>query len=152
MIKMSKGAITAISLTSAGIIAGSTVLANLAMKESSQQDKKVNPLDRDSNFHHYTIVNKIAANTNLNNLIDTIKKDNVLIYCISEAKFLANFKSIVRDVLKDIPTFSQKYLGYTIECNYKIKNTKSILIDLVWYEPGNKTKFYDQLELVLLDS
>jgi len=149
MVKLSKKAIMGISAGSAVIIVGSTVLANIALKKETGNSGWKNPLDRGKNYHYYSILNKIQSNTKLKDLIDFAKGEKQLIYFINKSKFENGFKSIVQDALKATPNFSQNYLNYVIECNYKIKDTRSILVDLVWYEPNNRTKFYDQFELYL---
>lgn len=149
MVKLSKAAIMSISGGSAVIIAGSTILTNIALKNESGNNKWINPLNRGKDYHYYSLLNKIQSNAKLKNLVDFVKDEKQLVYFINENKFKQNFQSIVQDALKATSTFSQNYLNYVIECNYKLKNTKSILVDLVWYEPNNKTKFYDQFQLVL---
>jgi len=150
MIRLSKKAIAAITGVSVVIITGSTILANLALKQEKQQDsKKVNPLDRGSNYHHYPISNKIATDTKLNNLIDKIEEEGSIIYLISEQKFVDNIKSYAINALKNTSAFAKTYLNYNFICNYKIKNTKSILVDLVWFENSSKIRYYDQFVLSL---
>jgi len=149
MVRLSKKTIGLISAGSAAIIGGSTVLANLALKQEASHKGNTNPLDRDKNYHYYSLLSKIRTNTKLKDLVDYVRDEKQLIYFINENKFVNGFKSIVQDALKATSTFSLNYLNYVIECNYKLKNTRSILVDLVWYEPNNKTKFYDQFELCL---
>jgi len=150
MIKLSKKAIAAITGVSVVVITCSIVLASFALKnEQSQTQKKKQPLDRDSNYHHYPISNKIATDAKLNNLIDKIEQDRSVIYVISEERFKSNIKSIAVNALKNISAFSKTYLNYSFECHYKIKDTKSILVDLVWFEANSKTRYYDQFVLSL---
>lgn len=149
MINISKKAIMTLTGCAAALVAASTVLANALIKSDNGNTGKINPLNRDKNFHYYSLTNKMSTNKKLSNLIDFSKTDKQMVYFINEQKFLSNFKSIIQDTLKQIPTFSANYLNYQIDCHYKIKDTKSIMVDLVWYEPGAKAKFYDQFQLVL---
>jgi len=149
MVKLSKKAIMAISGGSAVIIAGTTILTNVALKKEQGSSGWKNPLNRGKNYHYYSILNKIQNNAKLKDLVDFVKEEKQLIYFINEKKFVKGFKSIVQDALKATSPFSQNYLNYVIECSYKLKNTRSILVDLVWYEPNDRTKFYDQFELYL---
>lgn len=146
--KLSNKAIAGITITSAVVIATSTVLANLAIRHTNP-DKPVNPLDRDKTYHHYSIIDKLSTHEKLNNLINFYEFEGNVVYFIDEQIFLNNFKSIITDTFKTIPAFKRNYLNYEITCNYKIKDTKSISIDLVWQEPGNKNKFFDQFILNL---
>ena len=146
--KVSSKAVGIIAGVSALLIAAATVTANILLQDETGQSKNTNPLNRDKSYHHYSIVNKLASNDKINDLITMVKQDDSITYVIEEQKFLANIKLLVQDALKTIPAFAQKYLNYQIDCNYKI-NTKSILVDLVWFEPGAKNKFFDQFELIL---
>lgn len=148
MIRMSKKVIGAISATSAALITGTTVAANVLIKNENGAKPNTNPLNRDKTYHHYSLVNKIATNEKINNLIGVQHSDSSVIYIIEEQRFLDNIKNIVQETLKSIPAFAQNYLNYTIDCHYKI-TTKSILIDLLWYLKGAKNKYFDQFELVL---
>lgn len=150
MIKMSKKAIGAITGVSAALIAGTTVAVNLLMK-NEKGAKTNNPLNRDKNYQYYSLINKISSNEKLNNLIGIQRTESSITYVIEEQRFIDNIRLIVQDALKEIPAFSEKYLNYVIDCHYKI-NTKSVLVDLVWYEPGAKNKFFDQFELLLQSS
>ena len=67
----------------------------------------------------------------INNLINFYEFEGNVVYFIDEQIFLNNFKSIITDTFKTIPAFKRNYLNYEITCNYKIKDTKSISIDLV---------------------
>lgn len=148
--KLSSKAIGVISGTSALLIATSTILANVLIKNNPTDPvKPINPLDRDKTYHHYSLVNKMIGNEKLNKLINFSKQDKSIVYFIDEDLFLANFKSIITDTFKTIPAFKQNYLGYEITCNYKIKDTKTILIDLVWKLPSSNYKYYDQFALNL---
>lgn len=148
MIKMSNKIIGVIAGSSAVIIAGTTVAANLLIKNENQKHIIINPLNRDSSYHYYSLVNKLTQNKNLNNLIGIQRTDQGVIYIIEEQKFVQNIKSIVQETLKSISTFSKTYLNYVIDVHYKI-NTRSVSVDLVWYEPQAKNKFFDQFELIL---
>lgn len=148
--KLSSKAIVGITATSALLIATSTILANVLIKNNSTDPTKpINPLDRDNTYHHYSLVNKMMSNEKLNKLINFSKKDKTLVYFIDEDLFLENFKSIITDTFKTIPSFKQNYLNYEITCNYKIKDTKTILVDLVWKLPNSDYKYYDQFALNL---
>lgn len=148
MIRMSKKVIGVISGSSAALIGGTTVTANVLLKDEIGVKPNTNPLDRDKSYHYYSIVNKVASNPNLDNLITMVKGDDSVAYILEEEKFVTNIKNIVQDALKSIPTFASDYLNYKIDIHYKI-NTKSILVDLVWYLPEAKNKFFDQFELLL---
>lgn len=148
MFKMSKKAMGIIAGSSATIIASVTVTANILLKNETNKKDNTNPLNRDKNYHYYSLVNKISQNENLNNLISSQISETGITYIIDEKKFVDNLKMIVQQTLKSISTFSKTYLNYTIDVHYKI-NTKSVLVDLVWYEPNAKIKFFDQFELVL---
>ncbi|MCQ3908132.1 MAG: hypothetical protein MJ200_00800 [Mycoplasmoidaceae bacterium] len=130
MIKMSKATVGIIAGSSAAIIAGGTVTANLLIKSEYPERKNTNPLNRDKSYHYYSLVNKLSQNSKLNNLISMQRTDSGIIYIIEEQKFVDNIKSIVQDTLKSISTFARTYLNYTIDVHYKI-NTKSVLVDLV---------------------
>ncbi|XQP55389.1 MAG: DUF5452 domain-containing protein [Mycoplasmoidaceae bacterium] len=151
MMKMSKKTMGIIAASSAAIIAGTTVTANVLIKNESKQKENTNPLNRDKSYHYYSLVNKISQNENINSLITMQRTDVGVMYIIEEQKFVDNIKSIVQEALKSISTFARTYLNYTIDVHYKI-NTKSVLVDLVWYEPGAKNKFFDQFELILQSS
>ena len=149
MVKVSKKVIMAISACSAALIATSTILANLLIKSNTSSSRVEDPLNRGNNYHHYSICNKLQANTKLSSLVDFIKDDKMMVYIISEAKFKANIKQIIRDTFKSIPAFSSNYLNYKVECQYKINTPRSVLVDLVWYEPNSSYKYFDQFELQL---
>lgn len=151
MIKMSKKTVGIITGVSAALIAGTTVTANILLKDEIGVKPNNNPLNRDKSYHYYSLVNKISKNEKLNNLIGIVRSGSSITYIIEEQKFVDNIRQIVQDALKEIPTFSEKYLNYVIDCHYKI-NTKSVLVDLVWYEPEAKNKFFDQFELLLQSS
>ncbi|XQP55995.1 MAG: DUF5452 domain-containing protein [Mycoplasmoidaceae bacterium] len=151
MIKLSKKAIGAITATSVLLITGSTVIANVLLKDEQGIKPIDNPLGRDKSYHYYSLVNKMAANEHLNNLITVVQSGSSIAYIIDENKFLSNIKIIVQDTLKQIPAFAEDYLSYSIDCHYQI-NTKSILVDLVWAKPDAKNKFFDQFELILQSS
>ncbi|MBQ0045825.1 MAG: hypothetical protein KBS35_02960 [Mycoplasma sp.] len=151
MIKMSNKVIGIISGSSAALIGGTTITANVLLKDEIGTKPNTNPLGRDKSYHYYSIVNKIASNPQLDNLITMIKDDNNVTYILEEEKFLSNIKPIVQEALKTIPTFAADYLNYQIDIHYKI-NTKSIFVDLVWFKPEAKNKFFDQFELILQTS
>lgn len=151
MIKMSKKTVGIITGVSATLIAGTTVTANILLKDQIGVKPNLNPLNRGKNYHYYSLVNKISKNEKINNLIGIVRTDSSITYVIEEQKFIDNIRLIVQDALKEIPTFSEKYLNYVIDCHYKI-NTKSVLVDLAWYEPEAKNKFFDQFELLLQSS
>ena len=148
MIKMSKKTVGIISGVSASLIAGSTVTANILLKDEIGAKPNLNPLNRDKNYHYYSLVNKISQNEKINNLISVVRSDSSITYVIEEQKFLDNIRSIVQDALKEIPSFSDRYLNYIIDCHYKI-DTTSVMVDLVWYEPENVKKFFDQFKIIL---
>ena len=148
MISMSKKVIGVISAGSAAVVGGTTVTANVLLKNETGTKQSSNPLDRDKTYHYYSLVNKISSSDKLDNLITLVKDDDSLNYIIEEKKFVANIRSIVQEALKSIPAFAQNYLNYTIDVHYKI-STKSVMVDLVWYEPEAKNKFFDQFELIL---
>ncbi len=148
--KMSSKSVAALTISSVVVIATSTVLANVLIKNNSTDPTKpVNPLDRDKTYHHYSLIDKLSTNQKLNKLINFYEQDGNIVYFIDEDLFLANFKAIVTETFKTIPAFSRNYLNYEITCNYKIKDTKSILVDLVWQLPENKNKYFDQFVLKL---
>lgn len=152
MIKLSKKAISAISISSAAIIAGGTVTAGILIKnnKSSEEDKKTtNPLNRDKSYHKYSIVNKIKSNPKLSNLIKLEKSEDFFIYVIDEKKFTDNIKTILQEALQSINLFSANWNSYKLEVSYKLVNTSLIKIDLVWYLPNSKIKYFDQFELML---
>lgn len=151
MIRMSKKVIGIISGSSAAVIGGTTVTANVLLKDEIGQKQNTNPLNRDKSYHHYSLVNKLEGNENLDNLISMVKEDDSVTYIIDEKKFVSNIKSLIQETLKSIPAFAENYLNYQIDVHYKI-NTKSILVDLVWFEPEAKNKFFDQFELILQTS
>lgn len=149
MIRMSSKIIGVISGSSAALIGGTTVTANVLLKnENGEIVVNNNPLNRDKTYHHYSIVNKVMENEKINDLITIKQKDSGIVYVVEENNFIRIMKSIVKDVLKSTSSFSKNYLNYIIKCNYKI-NTKSVLVDLVWYEPSVTNKFYDQFEIIL---
>lgn len=148
MINISKKTIGVVAAISAVLIAGLTVTANILLKNENGNKQNTNPLNRDSSYHYYSLVNKISQNERLNSLISIQEIDGNVIYVVDEQKFLNNIKAIVQETLKSISTFSKSYLNYIIDVHYKI-STKSILVDLVWYEPNTINKFFDQFELVL---
>lgn len=148
MIRMTKKIVGVISGSSAALIGGTTVTANVLLKNEEGTKPNINPLNRDKSYHYYSLVNKISANEHLDDLITIIKDDDNITYVIDEQKFVSNIKTIIQETLKSIPTFAQNYLNYKIDVHYKI-NTKSVLVDLVWYEPEAKNKFFDQFELLL---
>lgn len=148
MIGLSKKVIGIISGSSAVLVGGTTVTANVLLKNETAEKTNTNPLGRDKSYHYYSLVNKISQNEELNNLINIQRTDVGVIYIIDEQKFVSSIKFIVQEALKSIPTFSKNYLNYKIDVHYKI-NTKSILVDLVWYETESKNKFFDQFELIL---
>lgn len=148
MVKMSKKVIGAITGVSTALIVGSTVAANLLIKSENGSIVNPNPLGRDKTYHYYSLVNKISNNSKLNNLISIQKIETGIVYIIEEQKFIDNIKTIVQEALKSIPAFSQDYLNYIIDCHYKI-NTKSVLVDLVWYKQNTNKKYFDQFELIL---
>lgn len=148
--RISSKAMTAITISSVVLIATSTILVNVMIKENSTDPiKPDNPLDRDKTYHHYSLIDKMSTNEKLDKLINFQEVDGNVVYFIDEDLFLANFKSIVTETFKSIPAFKRNYLSYEITCNYKIKDTKSILVDLVWQLPDNKNKYYDQFVLSL---
>lgn len=148
MINVSKKLVGTITFISTCIVVGSTVLANLAIKNSNDENHN-NKTSRGESYHYYPIYNKIANNKLLNNLIDYSSIDNKLTYFINENKFLSNLKLMVIDALKDISLFSKEYTIFDIVCKYKIITSQKIMIDLVWAKPNNKYKFYDQFAINL---
>ena len=147
MVRMSNKVIGIISCSSVAVIGGTTVTANVLLKDEIGQQIS-NPLDRDKSYHHYSLVNKLESNPNLDNLISMVKEGDNVTYIIDESKFVSNIKSLVQETLKSIPSFAENYLNYQIDVHYQI-NTKSVLVDLVWFEPNAKNKFFDQFELIL---
>lgn len=131
------------------LIAGSTITANLITNGQRNDVIRKNILNRDNNYHHYSLTNMLQNNFKLNDLVQTITQDNFYTYIISEEKFINNFKEMVRSTLKSLSTFSSNYLSYVIECNYKIAESFKINVDLVWYLPTNKTKYFDQFAIEL---
>ncbi|MCQ2957141.1 MAG: hypothetical protein MJ233_04955 [Mycoplasmoidaceae bacterium] len=127
--KMSKKAIAIISGSSAAIIAGTTIAANLLIQnESGQSDQPDSPSHPSKNDHYYPIIKQLKDNEKWSNLIDIVRDGRSITYIINEDKFVANIINIVRETLDKILTFKDRY--YKIEVTYKT-NTKSILVDLV---------------------
>ncbi len=148
--KINSKAMSGITIGSALIIATSTILTNVLIKNNSTDPvKPINPLNRDKTYHHYSIIDKMSTNEKLSKLINFYEKDGNVVYFVDEDLFITNFREIVRETLKAIPAFSHNYLNYEITCNYKIKDTKSIYVDLVWQLPNNINKYFDQFVLKL---
>lgn len=150
MVKINKKIMSFSCAFLAILIAGGTIAANL-ITNGKKDDfaNKINILNRNNNYHHYSMTNILQNNFKLNSLVQTIANDNFYAYVISEEKFLNNFKEMFRETLKSISTFSANYLSYIIECNYKIIGPLKINIDLVWYLPSNKAKYFDQFTIEL---
>lgn len=147
MIKMSKKVVGLISGSSAAIIAGTTVTANVLVKDENSSDiKPSNPEHPGKEFHHYSIVDTIAKNDKLNDLITPLYSEMGITYIIQQETFENKIISIVQDALSNIAKFKD-YANYKIKVHYKI-NTNSILVDLVWFKTDDN-KFFDQFELVL---
>lgn len=149
MVKVNKKVMTFCTILMAVLIAGSTITANLITNGQRNDVIRKNILNRDNNYHHYSLTNMLQNNFKLNDLVQTITQDNFYTYIISEEKFINNFKEMVRSTLKSLSTFSSNYLSYVIECNYKIVESFKINVDLVWYLPSNKTKYFDQFAIEL---
>lgn len=148
--KISSKAMAGLTISSAVVIATATILTNvLIQNNSTDPTKPVNPLDRDKTYHHYSLIDKLSTNEKINKLINFHEQDGNVVYFIDEDLFLASFKTIITETFKTIPAFSRNYLNYEITCNYKIKDTKSVYVDLVWQLPGNKNKYFDQFILKL---
>ena len=148
MIKMSKKIVGVIAGSSAVLIAGATVTANILLKDEIGQVPNTNPLNRDRSYHYFSIGKQVKESINLNDLVNVVPSEHGITYIIEEEKFLKNFKNIVQEALSKISTFKDDYLSYIIDCHYKI-NTKSVSVDLVWYQPDAKNKFFDQIEIIL---
>ncbi len=148
MIKMSKKVIGVIAGSSAVLIAGATVTANVLLKDEIGKIPNTNPLNRDKSYHYFSISNEIKKTTNLNSLITVVPSQQGITYIIQEERFISNIKNIVQEALSKVSTFKDDYLSYIIDCHYKI-NTKSVSVDLVWYQPDAKNKFFDQIEIIL---
>lgn len=147
MIKMSNKVVGIISISSAVLIAGTTITANLLINnENGSSDKPDSPTHPNKNEHYYPIVKQLKDNEKWKNLIEIVHDGRSITYVINEKKFVDNIISITQESLNKITTFKDKY--YKIEVTYKT-NTKSILVDLVWYEPDSINKFYDQFEIIL---
>lgn len=150
MVKVNKKVMTFCCALLAILVAGSTITANLITNGEQKNDIiRKNILNRDNNYHHYSLTNVLQNNFKLNDLVQTIAQDNFYTYVISEEKFVNNFKEMVRSTLKSLSTFSSNYLSYVIECNYKIVEPFKINVDLVWYLPSNKAKYFDQFAIEL---
>lgn len=149
MVKVNKKVMTFCTILMAVLIAGSTITANLITNGQRNDVIRKNILNRDNNYHHYSLTNMLQNNFKLNDLVQTVTQDNFYTYIISEEKFINNFKEMVRSTLKSLSTFSSNYLSYVIECNYKIAESFKINVDLVWYLPSNKTKYFDQFAIEL---
>lgn len=148
MIKMSKKVIGAISGSSATLIGGTTVVANVLIKdENSYQPKPTNPLHPQKEYHHYSIVETMASKVNLNDLITTIYSKTGITFIIEQTRFEQKIIGLVQQALSNIKRFND-YANYTIQVHYKI-NTKSILVDLVWFKASDTNKYFDQFELQL---
>ncbi len=147
MIKMSNKIVGIISVSSAVLIAGTTITANLLINnENGSADKPDSPTHPNKNDHYYPIVKQLKDNDKWKNLIEIVRDGRSITYVINERKFVDNIISITQEALNKITTFKDKY--YKIEVTYKT-NTKSIIVDLVWYEPDSINKFYDQFEIIL---
>ncbi|MBQ6970561.1 hypothetical protein IJQ19_03160 [bacterium] len=132
MVKVNKKVMTFCCALLAVLVAGSTITANLITNGEQKNDViRKNILNRDNNYHHYSLTNVLQNNFKLNDLVQTIAQDNFYTYVISEEKFVNNFKEMVRSTLKSLSTFSSNYLSYVIECNYKIVEPLKINVDLV---------------------
>ena len=148
MIRMSKKVIGAISGSSAALIGGTTVVANVLIKdENTYKPKDVNPLHPQKEYHHYSIVETMASKVKLNDLITTVYSQTGITYIIEQDKFEQKIIGLVQSALSNIKRFSD-YANYTIQVHYKI-NTKSILVDLVWFKSSDTNKYFDQFELQL---
>ncbi len=148
MIKMSKKVVAVISGSSAAIIGGSTITANVLIRdENSLKPKEVNPLHPQKEYYHYSIVETISQKVNLNDLITTVYSQTGITYIIEQQRFENKIIEIVQSALSNIKRFAD-YASYTIQVHYKI-NTKSILVDLVWFKPSETNKYFDQFELQL---
>ena len=150
MVKVSKKAMSFFCVVLAILIASTTIVSNLMIgKTNNIQDTTKNVLNRDNYYHHYSLTNMLQNNFKLNNFVQTVAKDNFYTYIINEERFINNFKEIIRNSLKNISVFSSNYLSYIIKCNYKIIGDTKINVDLVWYLPSSKTKYYDQFSIEL---
>lgn len=154
MINLNKKVVGIISFGSACTIGAATTLSTIALTKDNEviDNNEISnyPLNRNIGYTNYSISENLINSKNIEQIVSIINDGENYLYVINEQTFLQNIEPIIRDTFSNISKFSSNRNNYKIECNYLIASTSTIQIDLVWYLPNSKIKYFDQFEINLL--